>query len=112
MNRRVGLNRIAHPSAMRKFCVLVVLAVVGGLILEVAIRPSKIESRKMASSFCSKVKAGLPVGDALALAHEDETKKMVHVDIDEMVVSFSGGCHCPIRFKGGKAYPNEVLGTS
>lgn len=66
----------------------------------------------MANSFCSKVKAGSLVVDVLALAHEDETKKMIHAETDEMIVSFSGGCHCQIRFKGAKAYPNEVLCTS
>jgi hypothetical protein len=100
------------PSVKRMIGALVVLAAVGYVVFEVANSSSVKESREMATSFCTKVKAGSPVEAALALAREDVTKKTLHVEVDEMVVSFSGGCHCRITFKGGKAFPRAPLCTS
>jgi type II secretory pathway component PulF len=100
------------PSVKRIIGTLVVLALGGYLAFDVASSSSVKESREMATSFCTRVKAGSPVEAALALAREDVTKKALHVEVDEMVVSFSGGCHCWITFKGGKAFPRAPACTS
>jgi hypothetical protein len=99
-------------STGRILSALVVLAVGGYLVFEAASRPSREESKRMATSFCDKVKAGSSFQAALALAREDSTMTAVHVEVDEMVVSFSGGCHCRITFKGGKAFPREPVCAS
>ena len=99
-------------SAGRILGAVAVLALGGYLVFEVASIPSLEESRKMAASFCDKVKAGSSVQGALALAREDSTTIAVHVEVDEMVVSFSGGCHCRVTFKGGKAFPREPVCAS
>ncbi len=97
------------PSAKRILGTLIVLAIGGYLAFEAGFFTSIKESREMATSFCSKVTTGLPGNAALALARENVAEKMLHVEADEMVISFRGGCHCRITFKGGKAFPRAVL---
>ncbi len=88
---------------------LVILAAGGYLAFEADIFTSMKESREMATSFCNKLTAGLPVNAALASARENVEEKMLHVEVDEMVVTFHGGCHCRITFKNGKAFPRAAI---
>jgi hypothetical protein len=96
-------------SPKRILGTLVVLVVGGYLAFEAGIFTSMRESREMATSFCNKVTAGLPVNTALALARENVAATRLHVEVDEMFISFRGGCHCRVTFKGGKAFPHAVI---
>lgn len=97
--------------AKRVLGTIVVVVVGGYLAFDAGIFAGPKASREMATSFCNKVTAGLPVNAALALARENVAERMLHVEVDEMVVSFRGGCHCRIRFKGGNAFPRGVTCT-
>lgn len=96
-------------SAKRILGSLVVLAVAGYLAFEAGPFTGMKESRDAATSFCSRVTAGLPANTALALARENVAERMLHIEVDEMFVSFRGGCHCRVGFKGGKAFKPAVF---
>jgi len=102
---------IAMPSAKQILVTLIVLAIGGYLAFEAGIFTGIKESREMANSFCGKVTTGMPVNAALALARKNVTEKMLHVEVDELVISFRGGCHCRITLKDGKAFPRAVICT-
>jgi hypothetical protein len=105
----VGTDQTAMPSGRRIIGALAVLGFGGYLALEAATSSSIKESREMATPFCRKVMAGSPVEAALALARENVTRKRLHVEVDEMIVSFNGGCQCRVTFRGGKAFPRAPL---
>jgi hypothetical protein len=79
---------------------LVVPSVGGYLAFDAGILASPKASREMATSLCNKMTAGLPVRAALALAPENVTEGMLHAEVDEMVVSFRGGCSLLDQIQG------------
>lgn len=98
-------------SVKRILGILVVLAAGCYLAFEAGIFTSLKESREIASSFCKKVTVGLPVNAALAPARENVPERMLHVEIDEMILMFRGGCNCWIALRGGTACPSAVTCT-
>ena len=95
--------------AKRILGALIVLGVCGYLAFEAGIFADPKASREIATSFCNKVTAGQPATAAISLARENVTERRLHVEVDEMVVSFRGSCDCLIKFKGGNAYPQGVF---
>lgn len=97
------------PSAKRILGALAVLAVVGYIGIEATKFWGMSKSQEQANAFCSKVKPGSSVDATIALARADTTKRLLSESPNEIVMLFSGGCHCRISFNDGKAFPGRAM---